>query len=59
MSGLNPDWLSRIGQLDDELVSSEDLVVLSPCKEQRRRLTWKERGKIKMSKYGTDKSELD
>ena len=51
--------LSCNDQLDDELVSSGDSIVLSPCKELRRRFTCKEKEKQKMSEYAFDKGESD
>ena len=53
MSGPNPDWFSPSVQLEDEPVSSEDAVLLSPCKELRRLFTRKEKDKKKMLGYET------
>ena len=54
LSGANKE-LSWSDQLNDEWASSEDSVVHTPCKEQRRQYTRKEKGKMKMPEQGTDK----
>ena len=53
------EGLSGNNQSNEELVNSEDLVVHSLRKESRRRYKRKEKGKMKMLGYGTDKVESD
>ena len=56
LSGLN-GGLSRYAQPDEEPASSGDSAVHSPCTKPRRRLTRKEKGKKKVSNFGTDRNE--
>ena len=51
--------MSGDDELNEEPASSEDLVMHSLHKEPRRRFTCKEKGKMKMSEYGTKASTLD
>ena len=51
--------LSRNDQLDEDLVSSGDLVVLSPRQKLKKRPTRKEKGKMKMPEYGTNTGAFD
>ena len=51
--------LSWFDQSDEESASGGDSTVHSPCRKPRRRLTRKEKGKKKVSDYGTDRNESD
>ena len=54
VSGPNEE-LNREDQPNEEPASSDDSIVHSPRKEQRRRYTRKEKGEMKMSEYDTNK----
>ena len=58
LSGPN-ERLRRHDQPDEESASSEDSVVQSQHKKPRRRLTRKEKGKMKAPKYDTKDETLD
>ena len=58
LSGPN-ERLSRFDQSDEEPTSSGDSAVHSPRRKPKRRLTQKEKGKKKVSDFGTDRNEPD
>ena len=58
LSGPNEE-LSWEDQQNEELTSNEDSIVRSPLKKPRRWFMRKEKGKIKMLEYGTDKCTSD
>ena len=53
LSGPNKE-LSRSSQLDDDPASSGDSIMHSPHPKPMRQPTCKEKGKMKMSEYGTN-----
>ena len=58
LSGTN-ERLRRHDQSNEESASSADSIVQSPRRKPTRRLTLKEKGKKKMSEYGTERDESD